>query len=230
VDSSVRNFEYSEQAKLMDSNFESAYRIMTSTEAREAFDLTKEPLKVRERYGLNRFGQSCLLARRLVERGVRFVTVNTFITVFGEITWDIHGSKPFTSIEGMRDIVAPMYDQGYSALIEDLFQRGMLDDTMVTCLAEFGRTPKINPAGGRDHWPNCWTVNFAGGGVKGGEVIGKSDDIGGYPSERPVAPKEIVATIYQALGVDLHTELPGPQGRPYPVVDFGTQAIKELFA
>ncbi|HBJ85073.1 MAG TPA: DUF1501 domain-containing protein, partial [Verrucomicrobiales bacterium] len=83
---------------------------------------------------------------------------------------------------------------------------------------------------GRDHWPNCWTVNFAGGGVKGGEVIGKSDDIGGYPTERPVAPKEIVATIYQALGVDLHTELPGPQGRPYPVVDFGTQAIKELFA
>jgi len=122
---------------------------------------------------MNRFGQSCLLARRLVERGVRFVTVNTFITVFGEITWDIHGSKPFTSIEGMRDIVAPMYDQGYSALIEDLFQRGMLDDTMVTCLAEFGRTPKINPAGGRDHWPNCWTVNFAGGGVKGGHVVGK---------------------------------------------------------
>ena len=230
VDSSVRNFEYSEQAKLMDSNFESAYRIMTSTQAREAFDLTKEPLKVRERYGMNRFGQSCLLARRLVERGVRFVTVNTFITVFGEITWDIHGSKPFTSIEGMRDIVAPRYDQGYSALIEDLFQRGMLDDTMVTCLAEFGRTPKINPAGGRDHWPNCWTVNFAGGGIKGGHVVGKSDDIGGYPTERPVAPKEIVATIYQALGIDLTTELPGPQGRPYPVVDFGTQAIKELFA
>lgn len=230
VDSSVRNFEYSEQAKLMDANFESAYRIMTSAQAREAFDLAKEPLKVRERYGLNRFGQSCLLARRLVERGVRFVTVNTFITVFGEITWDIHGSKPFTSIEGMRDIVAPMYDQGYTALIEDLFQRGMLDDTLVTCLAEFGRTPKINPAGGRDHWPNCWTVNFAGGGVKGGEVVGKSDDIGGYPTERPVAPKEIVATIYEALGVDLHTELPGPQGRPFPVVDFGTQAIKELFA
>jgi hypothetical protein len=92
------------------------------------------------------------------------------------------------------------------------------------------RTPKINPAGGRDHWPNCWTVNFAGGGVKGGEVIGKSDDIGGYPTERPVAPKEIVATIYQAMGIDLTTELPGPQSRPYPVVDFGTQAIKELFA
>ncbi len=230
VDSSVKNFETSEQAKLMDSNFESAYRMISSKDAREAFDLTKEPLKVRERYGLNRFGQSCLLARRLVERGVRMVTVNTFITVFGEITWDIHGSKPFTSIEGMRDIVAPMYDQGYSALIEDLFQRGMLDNTMVTCLAEFGRTPKVNPAGGRDHWPNCWTVNFAGGGVKGGQVIGKSDDIGAYPAERPVDPGQIVATIYESLGIDLHTELPGPQGRPYPVVDFGKQAIKELFA
>ena len=230
VDGSVRHFEQSEQARLMDAHFNSAYRIMSSAEAREAFDLTKEPMKVRERYGMNRFGQSLLLARRLVERGVRFVTVNTFITVFGEITWDIHGSKPFTSIEGMRDIVAPMYDQGYCALIADLLERGMLGDTLVTALAEFGRTPKINPAGGRDHWPNCWTVNFAGGGVKGGEVIGKSDDMGAYPTERPVAPKEIVATIYHAMGVELDTELPGPQGRPFPVVDFGTAPIRELFA
>lgn len=230
VDSTVRNFEASETAKLMDANFESAYRLMTSTAAREAFDLTREPQKIRERYGMNRFGQCCLLARRLVERGVRFVTVNTFITVFNEITWDIHGSKPFTSIEGMRDIVAPMYDQGYTALIEDLYQRGMLDDTMVACLAEFGRTPKVNPAGGRDHWPNCWTVNFAGGGVKGGRVIGKSDDIGAYPAERPVQPGDIVATIYDALGIDLETEIPGPQGRPFPVVDRGMGPVKELFA
>ncbi|MFZ4767274.1 MAG: DUF1501 domain-containing protein, partial [Roseimicrobium sp.] len=105
VDESVKNFEASDQAKLMDTNFSDAYRLMTSSTAREAFDLTKEPQSVRDRYGMNRFGQCCLLARRLVERGVRFVTVNTFITVFGEITWDIHGSKPFTSIEGMRDIV-----------------------------------------------------------------------------------------------------------------------------
>ena len=230
VDDKVSQFEASPSAKLMDENFQAAYRMMTSTKAREAFDLEKEPKEMREKYGLNRFGQCCLLARRLIEAGVRCVTVNTFLTVFNEVTWDIHGTNPFTSIEGMRDIVAPMYDQGYTALIEDLFQRGLLDDTLVTCLAEFGRTPKINPAGGRDHWPNCWTVNFAGGGVKGGEVIGKSDDIGGYPTERPVAPKEIVATIYEALGVDLHTELPGPQGRPFPVVDFGTQGIRELFA
>jgi hypothetical protein len=229
VDDTVKAFEASESARLMDHNFQSAYRLMTSTKARDAFALEKEPQKVRERYGMTRFGQSCLLARRLVEAGVRFVTINTFITVFDEITWDIHGSKPFTSIAGMKDIVAPMYDQGYSALIEDLVQRGMLDTTMVANLAEFGRTPRINPAGGRDHWPQCWTVYFAGGGVKGGRVVGKSDEIGAYPVERPVKPSEIVATIYRGLGLDLETELPGPQGRPFPLVDFGTHEIKELF-
>ena len=229
VDQTVRNFEASPNAQLMDSSFAAAYRLMTSAKAREAFDLTKEPEKVRARYGLTRFGQCCLLARRLIEAGVRFVTINTFITVFDEITWDVHGSKPFTSIQGMREIVAPMYDAGYSALIEDLSQRGMLDNTLVCNLAEFGRTPKINPAGGRDHWPHCWTVYFAGGGVKGGRVVGKSDEIGAYPVERPVSPAEVVATIYHSLGLDLTTELPGPNGRPFPLVNYGTQPIKELF-
>jgi uncharacterized protein (DUF1501 family) len=229
IEGTMKTFEASPEAQLMDANFEAAYRLMTSPLAREAFDLTKEPTKVRERYGMNRFGQCCLLARRLVERGVRFVTLNTFITVFNEITWDIHGSKPFTSIQGMKEIVAPMYDQGYSALIEDLAQRGMLDTTMVACLAEFGRTPKVNPTGGRDHWPQCWSVYFAGGGVKGGRTIGKSDEIGGFPTERPVEPKEIVATIFHGLGLDIEGHLPGPQGRPFPLVDFGTKAITELF-
>jgi hypothetical protein len=229
VEGAVKTFESSEAASLMDENFATAFRLMTSTRAREAFDLSKEPQKVRERYGMSRFGQCCLLARRLVEAGVRCVTVNTFITVFDEITWDIHGSKPFTSIQGMKEIVAPMYDQGYSALIEDLSQRGLLDSTLVCNLAEFGRTPRINPAGGRDHWPQCWTVYFAGGGVKGGRVVGRSDEIGAYPAERPVTPAEIVATIYHSLGVDLETHLPGPASRPFPVVDFGTHAIKELF-
>ena len=229
VDQAVDDFEGSDAAEQMDNNFATAFRLMTSAEARDAFDLTKEPPKVRERYGMTRFGQSCLLARRLIEAGVRFVTVNTFITVFDEITWDIHGSKPFTSIAGMRDIVAPMYDQGYTALIEDLHERGMLDSTLVCNLAEFGRTPKVNPAGGRDHWPQCWTVYFAGGGVQGGRVVGRSDEIGGYPAERPVTPAEVVATIYRGLGLDLETELPGPQSRPYPLVDYGTHEIKELF-
>jgi hypothetical protein len=229
VDGTVKNFEASETAKLMDTNFASAFKLMTSTKAREAFDLSKEPQSVRDRYGMTRFGQCCLLSRRLVEAGVRFVTVNTFITVFGEITWDVHGSNPFTSIAGMKDIVCPMYDQGYSALIEDLDQRGLLKNTMVCNLAEFGRTPRINPAGGRDHWPACWTCYFAGGGVQGGRVIGRSDEIGAYPAERPVNPAEVVATIYKSLGIDPETELPGPQSRPYPVVDFGTQPINELF-
>ncbi|MSU35746.1 MAG: DUF1501 domain-containing protein [Pedosphaera sp.] len=230
VEDTVRQFEASDTARMMDANFASAYRLMTSARAREAFDLSKEPQQVRERYGMTRFGQSCLLARRLVEAGVRFVTINTFITVFDEITWDIHGSKPFTSIAGMKDIVCPMYDQGYSALIEDLVQRGMLDKTLVCNLAEFGRTPKINPTGGRDHWPACWTVYFAGAGVKGGRVVGKSDEIAGYPAERPVSPSEVVATIYHALGLELETTLPGPNSRPFPLVDFGTQPIRELFS
>lgn len=229
VDETVKNFEASDSAQLLDSNFQAAFRLMTSPEARAAFDLSQEPPAVRERYGMTRFGQSCLLARRLIEAGVRFVTVNTFLTVFDEITWDIHGSKPFTSIAGMKEIVAPLYDRAYSALLEDLSQRGLLDDTLVCNLAEFGRTPKVNPAGGRDHWPQCWTVHFAGGGVRGGQVIGRSDPIGAVPAERPVDPGEIVATIYRSLGLELETKLPGPQGRPFPLVDFGVHEIKELF-
>ncbi|MFN9417035.1 MAG: DUF1501 domain-containing protein [Pirellula sp.] len=229
VESTIKNFEASESAKMMDDNFQSAYRLMTSSQARDAFDLTKEPTSVRERYGMNRFGQCCLLARRLVESGVRFVTINTFLTVFDEISWDIHGSKPFTSIEGMKNVVAPMYDQGYSALIEDLDQRGLLDDTMVCNLAEFGRTPKVNPAGGRDHWPQCFTVYFAGGGVQGGRIVGASDPIGAVPVDRPTEPPEIVATIFHSLGLDVETHLPGPAGRPFPLVDFGFKEIRELF-
>jgi hypothetical protein len=230
VESHVAQFEASPSAKLMDSNFEAAWRMMTSPQARAAFDLSQEPQAMREKYGMNRFGQCCLLSRRLIEAGVRFVTVNTFLTVFNEITWDIHGSAPFTSIEGMKDIVAPMYDQAYAALIEDLSDRGMLDSTLVCNLADFGRTPRINPAGGRDHWPQCFSAYFAGGGIQGGRAIGKSDLIGAYPAERAVEPSEVVATIYKSLGFDLDTTLPGPAGRPFPLVDFGKHEVKELFA
>lgn len=230
VESKIDQFESSPSAKLMDENFKTAYRVMTSQKAREAFELHREPTEVRERYGMTRFGQCCLLARRLVEAGVRFVTINTFLTVFDEITWDIHGSKPFTSIEGMKNIVAPMYDQAYHALITDLVERGMLDDTLVCNLAEFGRTPRVNPAGGRDHWPQVFSTYFAGGGVQGGRAIGRSDPIGGYPAERPVEPSEVVATIFRSLELDLETTLPGPAGRPFPLVDFGKREIHELFA
>ncbi|MCA9120530.1 MAG: DUF1501 domain-containing protein [Planctomycetaceae bacterium] len=230
VDSTLKNFEATENAQLLDSNFQAAYRLMTSPQARDAFDLSKEPTKVRERYGMTRFGQCCLLARRLIEGGVRFVTINTFLTVFDEITWDIHGSKPFTSIEGMKNIVAPLYDTAYSALIEDLSERGLLDKTLVCNLAEFGRTPRVNPAAGRDHWPQCFTTYFAGGGVKGGQVVGRSDPIGGVPAERPVEPANIAATIFHSLGLNIESHLPGPAGRPFPLVDIGKREIHELFA
>mgnify|MGYP001287012535 FL=1 len=229
VDGAVKNFESSDDARLLNDNFHAAFRMMTSKEARAAFDITKEKESVRERYGMNRFGQCCLLARRLIESGVRLVTINSFLTVFDQLSWDIHGSKPFMSIKQMKEIVAPMYDRGYSALIEDLDDRGLLDDTLVSTMSEFGRTPKVNPAGGRDHWPQCFTVSFAGGGVQGGRVVGKSDPVGGFPAERPVAPPEVVATIFHSLGLDHQALLPGPAGRPFPLVDFGSNPIKELF-
>lgn len=230
VEQTVKDFEASEDARLMDDNFQAAFRLMTSEQARSAFDLAQEHPAVRERYGMNRVGQCMLLARRLVENGVRFVTVNTFHTVFNELSWDIHGSKPFISVAQMKEEVAPMYDRAYSALIEDLDQRGMLGDVMVAGLSEFGRTPKVNPAGGRDHWPQCFTSSFAGGGVQGGRIIGKSDPIGGFPADRPVEPGDIVATIFKGLGFDHESHLPGPSGRPFPLVDFGRQPVHELFS
>lgn len=166
VDGAVRSFEASPEARLLDASFDQAYTLISSAKARDAFDLSKEPDAVKERYGRNRFGMSCLLARRLVEAGVRFVTVNMFETVFNEITWDIHGSAPFSPIEAYRDLLGPMFDHAYASLLEDLKERGLLDDTMVVAMGEFGRTPKINPAGGRDHWPQCWTVAMAGGACK----------------------------------------------------------------
>jgi uncharacterized protein (DUF1501 family) len=229
VDGALASFEKSPQAKQLDDNFHLAYRLMSSKEAREAFALDKEPTAMRDRYGRTRFGQCCLLARRLIERGVRFVTVNMFETVFDEITWDIHGSKPFTDITEMAKQVAPNFDQAYSTLLEDLKERGLLDTTMVLAMGEFGRTPKINPAGGRDHHPGVWTILMGGGPLKGGRVIGESDELGYFPKTRPVTPGEVAATIYQGLGLDPHRELPGPQNRPIPLADFSVHPIKELF-
>ena len=229
IDGSVKSFESSPNARLLDANFDQAYKLMSSQAAREAFDLKGEPDAVRDRYGRTRFGQSCLLARRLIERGVRFVTVNMFETVFNETTWDIHGSAPFSPIECYKNEVCPNFDTAYSTLIEDLSARGLLDSTMVVAFGEFGRTPKINPAGGRDHHPGCWTSLFAGGPVQGGRVVGESDETAYAPKDRPVTTGEIAATIYQGLGIDLDTELPGPQGRPIRVVDHGTGPISELF-
>jgi hypothetical protein len=229
VDGELAAFEKSPQAKQADDNFDLAYRLMSSPRARAAFALDKEPDAVRDRYGRTRFGQSCLLARRLIEAGVRFVTVNMFETVFDEITWDIHGSRPFTDIAEMARLVAPNFDRAYTALLEDLDERGLLSTTIVTALGEFGRTPKVNPAGGRDHHPGVWSILMGGGPIKGGRVIGESDELGYVPKTRPVTPAEVAATIFKGLGLDPHRELPGPQGRPLPLADYNAGPIKELF-
>ena len=229
VDAALATFEKNAQAKQLDETFNLAYRLMASPQAREAFALDKEPPAMRDRYGRTRFGQSCLLARRLIERGVRFVTINMYQTVFDEITWDIHGSKPFTDIAEMSRLVAPNFDRAYSTLLEDLKERGLLETTIVAAQGEFGRTPKINPAAGRDHHPGVWTIMLGGGPIKGGRIIGESDELGYGPKTRPTTPGEVVATIYKGLGLDPHTELPGPQGRPLPLVDYAVQPINELF-
>jgi len=229
VDAAVASFENNSQARQLDGNFHLAYRLMSSPQARAAFALEQEPASTRDRYGRTRFGQSCLLARRLIERGVRFVTVNMFETVFDEVTWDIHGSRPFTDINQMAREVTPNFDRAFSTLLEDLQDRGMLRNTIVTAMGEFGRTPKINPAGGRDHHPGVWTIIMGGGPIRGGRVIGESDELGYRPKSRPVTPAEVAATIYRGLGLDPHRELPGPQNRPLPLVEFGVQPIRELF-
>jgi hypothetical protein len=229
VDGGLAAFEKSAAAKQLDDTFQLAYKLMSSPKAREAFDLQKEPAAVRDRYGRTRFGQSCLMARRLVESGVRFVTVNMFETVFDELTWDIHGSKPFTDIQEMAKVIAPNFDQGYSALLEDLGARGLLSSTIVVATGEFGRTPKINPAGGRDHHPGVWSMLIGGGPIGGGRIIGESDEQAYTPRTRPVTPGEVAATVLRGLGIDPHRELPGPQNRPLPVVDFGVKPIGELF-
>lgn len=229
IDGATKAFENSPAAKQLDDSFAGAYKLMSSEKAREAFDLKKESDAIRDRYGRTRFGQSCLMARRLIEAGVRFVTVNMFETVFSEITWDIHGSRPFTDIQEMATQVVPSFDQAYPALLQDLHDRGLLSNTIVCAFGEFGRTPKINPAGGRDHHPGVWTVLLGGGPIQGGHIVGESDEWGGAPKTRPVTPAEIAATIFKGLGLNPHHELPGPQGRPMPLADFNVQPINELF-
>jgi uncharacterized protein (DUF1501 family) len=206
-----------------------AFDRVFSGRSKRAFDIASEPDGLRDRYGRNTFGQSCLLARRLVEAGVRLVTVNMFETVFDNLTWDCHadgGSLP-TTLDDYRQTLCPMFDTAYATLLDDLRERGMLRNTLVLAMGEFGRTPEINPRGGRDHWPGCWTVLFAGANVRGGQVIGASDATGAEPADRPVAPAELAATVYQALGLDPATRVPGPDGRPMPLAD--AAPVTELF-
>ncbi|QDT12943.1 DUF1501 domain-containing protein [Planctomycetes bacterium K23_9] len=211
-----------------DPDLERAYNLIASPEAKRAFDLSREPDHVRNRYGRgagNSIGQSCLLARRLVQRGVPFVTV------FNN-GWDTH--KDIRNLKsrypGDHHANLPSLDRAFAALVGDLSDRGMLDETLVVVMGEFGRTPKINATGGRDHWPNAFSVALAGGGIRGGQVYGSSDAMGEYAKDKAVTPSDLAATIYTLLGVDPSLELHTRDGRPVRVSPDGARIVKELIA
>jgi hypothetical protein len=205
---------------------EQAYRMLLSTEAKQAFDVHRESESMRDRYGRNEYGEGFLLARRLIEAGVRLVTLVWYYVApkDGNVlnVWDNHGGTPsINGITGQQMLkeyyCLPSLDQGYSALIEDLSQRGMLDETLVAMMGEFGRTPKINAAAGRDHWGPCQSVVLAGGGIRGGQVLGASDRHGAYPTQAPVSPEDFIATIHHAMGIPMEAELFDQQQRPQRV-------------
>jgi uncharacterized protein (DUF1501 family) len=229
VDSAQRAFDSTDESRSRDGAYESAFQLLFAEKSKKAFDIESEDPKLRARYGRNTFGQSCLLARRLIENGVRLVTVNMFDTVFNEICWDCHadGGSLNSNLNDYKETLCPMFDMAYTALLTDLSQRGMLDNTLVVAMGEFGRTPQINARGGRDHWPGVWSILFAGGRVRGGKVIGASDKTGAEPRDRPVSPDIVAATVYEAMGIDLGTtRLPGPEGRPLPIIE--SEPIEEL--
>ena len=189
-----------------------AYDLLASPQSRAAFKLDDEPQALRERYGVTQFGQSTLLARRLVQAGVKLVQVNWFRgpdEPSDAPCWDSHAGET----KRLREVLIPPTDNAFSALLEDLSQRGMLDETLVVCLAEFGRTPKMNGRGGRDHWGPVFSIAMAGGGIRGGMVYGASDAMGGQPKDGLVRPEDITATIFHCLGYAPETQMHEPQGR-----------------
>ena len=189
-----------------------ALGLISSNAASEVFDLSREPDSVRDRYGRHSWGQSHLLARRLVEAGSRFVT-----TVNGpSITWDTHKDN----FNQMKNRLVPPMEKAYVALLDDLAERGLLDETLVIWMGDFGRTPVINKEAGRDHWPQCYSMVLAGGGIRGGQVVGESDKTGSHPFVRPVTPADVHATVFAALGYDApHINYHMTDGRPVPVCD-----------
>jgi uncharacterized protein (DUF1501 family) len=225
----IDDAQFSAEATAGDRAHQQASDRLFSPQAKKAFHLAAEREELRRCYGKDTFGQSCLLARRLVEHGVRLVTVNMFDTVFNQVTWDCHadGGALSTTLDDYRDTLCPMFDRTFAALLEDLHQRGLLETTLVLAMGEFGRTPQLNPRGGRDHWPGCWSILMAGGGIRGGQVLGASDRIGGEPQDRPVTPAEIAATVYRSLGIDPQTRLQAADGETLPLAD--AAPIAELF-
>jgi uncharacterized protein (DUF1501 family) len=217
VDDHFRKLEKSDKLNAMDQFYTDAYQLISSKEAREAFDLNKEDDKLRDRYGRNAAGQRILMARRLVESGVRFVS----LTYGG---WDHH-----SNIKNAFEKQTPDLDKAYATLISDLDDRGLLDETLVMISSEFGRTPKINQNNGRDHWPRVFSVVLAGGGIKRGSIYGSSDAFAAMPEENPLSVEDLATTIYNQLGIVADKELMAPGDRPIEIVD-GGKVVKELLA
>lgn len=201
-----------------------AFDVLTSPRVKDAFRLDKEPDPVRDAYGRNIYGQSVLLARRLIEAGTRVVTISW--APDANATWDTHGGN----FKKLKQTLLPQFDSACSSLLQELADRKLLDRTMVAVLGDFGRTPKINAnEAGRDHWNYCYTVMLAGGGIRPGFVFGASDKAGAFPAEKPVTPGDLVATIYQSLGVPPHHMLHDRLGRPHRLVPYGS-VIEELMS
>jgi uncharacterized protein (DUF1501 family) len=212
VDAQRRLLDAAAEVQTLDTYQRRALELLTSSATARAFALSTEPAAVRERYGQTQFGQCCLLARRLAEAGVPLVNVHYCRTPDG--SWDTHG-KHFPQ---MKDALCPTFDQAFSALVEDLDQRGLLPQTLVLATAEFGRTPKVNTAGGRDHWPWVYSVALAGGGTAAGAVYGSSDRIAAYPTSHPHDPADLAATVYHLLGVPPDTIVHDQTNRPHALV------------
>jgi hypothetical protein len=217
IDQLADRVKGSDQIATYDEFSRKAAEMVLSPQAQAAFAIEREEAKTRDDYGRSEFGQSVLLARRLVENGVRFVTVN-----YGG--WDHHGEI----FKGL-DRKLPEFDQGYSSLILDLDQRGLLDDTLVLAMGEFGRTPKVNDKAGRDHWGRAGSMLWAGAGVARGQVLGATDKNGAFVTDRPVRPADVAWTVYEALGIDPAKELLTPEGRPVSILAEGA-TITELFS
>jgi hypothetical protein len=193
-----------------------AYGLLSSPQARRALDLAGEPESVRQQYGLTQFGQSCLLSRRLIEAGVRLVQVNWFRgpdEPSDNPCWDSHTNET----QRLKEVLIPPMDNAFSALLSDLQQRGLLEETLVVCLAEFGRTPRLNGRAGRDHWGSVFSIALAGGGIRGGVVHGASDKIGAYAQDGLVKPEDITATIFHCLGISPESEIRDSLGRPFTI-------------
>jgi hypothetical protein len=221
LDRQVRTIERSAVARGIDAYHERAFSMLSSPKVKKAFDLSQESAAQRAAYGRNTYGQCCLLARRLIEAGVRVVTVY-YSRSSGGFSWDTHKDN----FNELRTTLLPTTDHAVSALILDLEQRGLLAETLVVWMGEFGRTPKINADAGRDHWPGVYSLLMAGGGIRRGIVYGASDEGGHYPIERPVKPENIHGTMYHALGLDPATEVRDYLNRPFTVAG---EPIYELF-